>query len=199
MAIVNELNPKFEYRNSKQKMKTTQAPSPKSEKPRDASAEVSRRSFLNVLWGALGLAALAEFVWLAVSFLRPAKAGSATSAAHTVVPAGAVASFAPGTATAFQRGEFYLVRLDDGGILALSCKCTHLGCTVPWVEKEKKFLCPCHASAFDMTGSVISSPASRPLDLYPVAVENNIIMVDTSRRIKRSGFDQKQVVYLQDR
>jgi cytochrome b6-f complex iron-sulfur subunit len=168
---------------------------PRAKKLSELPPAVSRRSFLNVLWAALGLAALAEFVWVAVSFLRPAKAGSAVSQAHAVVPAGAVESFAPGTTTAFQRGEFYLVRLDDGGILALSCKCTHLGCTVPWVEKEKKFLCPCHASAFDLTGSVISSPAIRPLDLFPVTIENNIIKVDTGRRIKRSGFDSKQAVY----
>ena len=61
------------------------------------------------------------------------------------------------------------MRLDDGGLLALSCKCTHLGCTVPWVEKEKKFLCPCHASAFDITGNVINSPAARALDTFPVS------------------------------
>jgi cytochrome b6-f complex iron-sulfur subunit len=176
-------------------MKTKQARSSKSKKPGEAPVEVSRRSFLNLLWAVLGLAALAEFVGMAFSFMRPAKPGGAERQVHTVIPAGAVASFAPGTATAFQLGEFYLVRLEDGGILALSCKCTHLGCTVPWVEKEKKFLCPCHASAFDITGNVISAPASRPLDLFPVVIENNIIKVDTSRRIKRSGFDQKQVVY----
>ena len=155
----------------------------------------SRRSFLNLLWAALGLAALAESLWLFFSFLWPAKTGSAESQANTVVPAGLVASFVPGTVTAFQKGEFYLVRLDDGGLLALSCKCTHLGCTVPWVEKEKKFLCPCHASAFDITGSVVTSPATRALDTFPVTIENNIVQVDTSRRIKRSGFELKQVVY----
>jgi cytochrome b6-f complex iron-sulfur subunit len=87
------------------------------------------------------------------------------------------------------------VRLEDGGFLALSCKCTHLGCTVPWVEKEKKFLCPCHASAFDITGSVISSPAARALDTYTVTVENKIVKVDTGRRFKRSRFDSGQPVY----
>ena len=168
---------------------------PKVKKASEAPAQVSRRSFLNILWAALGLAALAEFLWLAFSFLWPAKPGSAEGQANTVVPAGSLASFEPGTVTAFQRGEFYLVRLADGGLLALSCKCTHLGCTVPWVEKEKKFLCPCHASAFDMTGNVINSPAARALDTFPVAIENNIVKVDTGRRIKRSGFEPKQVVY----
>jgi len=28
-----------------------------------------------------------------------------------------------------------------------------------------------------------------------VAIENNIVKVDTGRRIKRSGFEPKQVVY----
>jgi len=173
-------------------MKTTKIPKPK--KPVEAPKGVSRRSFLNILWTALGLAALAEFLWLAFSFLWPATPGG-ESPASTVIPAGSLAAFEPGSVTAFQRGEFYLVRLGDGGLLALSCKCTHLGCTVPWVEKEKKFLCPCHASAFDITGSVINSPAARALDAFPVTIENNTVKVDAGRRIKRSGFDPKQVVY----
>jgi cytochrome b6-f complex iron-sulfur subunit len=175
-------------------MKPSKTQAAKGKKPSEAPAEVSRRGFLNILWAALGLAALAEFLWLAFSFLWPVKPGE-EGHANSVVPAGSLASFEPGTVTAFQKGEFYLVRLDDGGILALSCKCTHLGCTVPWVEKEKKFLCPCHASAFDMTGNVISSPAARALDAFPVAIENNIVKVDTGKRIKRSGFDPKQVAY----
>ena len=174
-------------------MKTTQTL--KVKKPHEAPPAVSRRSFLNILWTALGLAALAEFLWLAFSFLWPSKPGSAESQANTVVPAGSLASFEPGTVTAFQKGAFYLVRLDDEGLLALSCKCTHLGCTVPWVEKEKRFLCPCHASAFDITGNVINSPAARALDIFPVGIENNIVKVDTGKRTKRSGFEPKQVVY----
>ncbi len=172
------------------KMKTTH-----DKKPVEAQTEVSRRSFLSILWAVLSLGALAEFLWLAFSFLRPAKPGNAESQANTVIHAGTVASFAPGTVTAFQSGEFYIVRLDDGGLLALSCKCTHLGCTVPWVEKEKKFLCPCHASAFDITGKVINSPATRALDIFPVVIENNIVKVDAGRRIKRGSFDPKQVTF----
>jgi cytochrome b6-f complex iron-sulfur subunit len=174
-------------------MKTTQTL--KVKKPHKAPPAFSRRRFLNILWTALGLAALAELLWLAFSFLWPAKPGSSAHQADTVVPAGALTSFQPGTVTAFQKGEFYLVRLEDGGLLALSCKCTHLGCTVPWVEKEKKFLCPCHASAFDITGNVINSPAARALDTFTVTIENNIVKVETGKRIKRNGFEPKQVVY----
>jgi len=156
---------------------------------------VSRRGFINVLWGVLGLAALAEWVWMAISFLRPASGGADGPRAEAVVRAGSVASFPAGSVTAFQRGRFYLVRLDEGGFLALSCKCTHLGCTVPWVEKERKFLCPCHASVFDMTGAVVASPAPRALDLFPVSIENSVVFVDTSRPVKRGGFEPGQATY----
>jgi cytochrome b6-f complex iron-sulfur subunit len=176
-------------------MKPIRIKKSKDKKPDEALAEVSRRGFLSILWTALGLAALAEFLWMTFSFLRPARPGSDETPANTVIQAGEVASFAPGTVTAFQSGEFYVVRLDDGGLLALSCKCTHLGCTVPWVEKEKKFLCPCHASAYDITGNVITSPATRALDIFPMVIENSVVRVDTRKRIKRSGFDPKQVVY----
>jgi cytochrome b6-f complex iron-sulfur subunit len=177
----------------------------KSKKSRPVSAgvetaappdsRVSRRSFFNVFWGVLGLAALVELVWIAISFFRPSRPRTDDSKAGAVVQAGTVESFAAGTVTAFQRGQFYLVRMDNGGVLALSCKCTHLGCTVPWVEKEKKFLCPCHASAFDITGSVISAPAPRALDRFPVTIENHVVKVDTTRRIRRSGFEFEQLVF----
>ena len=176
-------------------MKPSKTRTPEARKPDQAPVTVTRRGFFNGLWAVLGLAALAEFLWLAVSFLRPAKPGRPEGQADRVVSAGALATFAPGTVTAFQKGAFYLVRLEDGGLLALSCKCTHLGCTVPWIEKEKKFLCPCHASAFDITGSVINSPAARPLDTFTLTVENNIVKVDTGRRVKRSSFDSGQPVY----
>jgi cytochrome b6-f complex iron-sulfur subunit len=176
-------------------MKSPNKKTSERKKPGKAAEAVSRRSFLTILWTVLGLAALAEFLWIAFSFLRPAKPQGAINHEIALIDAGAPASFPPGSVTAFQKGEFYIVRLDDGGFLALSCKCTHLGCTVAWVEKEKKFLCPCHASAFDITGSVIHSPATRPLDFFPVTFENNIVRVDAVRRTRRGRFDSNQVVH----
>ena len=155
----------------------------------------SRRSFLTKLWFGLGFVALAEFIAVAFAFFRPGKPEAFRADDETIVTAGAVKMFALESVTAFVRGRFYLARLADGGFLALSRKCTHLGCTVPWVEKEKKFACPCHASAFDITGNVISPPAPRALDAYPVSIENEIVKVDTSKPIKRSEFRADQVVY----
>lgn len=166
----------------------------KKEKPNSETA-TPRRRFLTWLWGLLGLAAFAETTWLVVSFLRPNEKQGHASRETTRMVAGPVDSFQPGTVTAFPRGRFYLARLTDGGFLALSRRCTHLGCTVPWVEEEKRFLCPCHSSAFDIHGDVLRNPAARALDLFRVSIENEIVKVDTGRAIKRSQFKQKQVVY----
>jgi len=102
--------------------------------------------------------------------------------------------FEPGSVTAFPEGRFYLTRLADGGFLALHRECTHLGCTVPWVAAEDRFVCPCHASSFDITGDVLSPPAPRPLDIFPVRIENAIVKVDISKIIKRQSFVSSQVV-----
>ena len=160
-----------------------------------AVTEPSRRSFLNKLWIALGFVALAEIIGVAFTFLRSNKSKRREADSNAILTAGQVDKFEPNSVTAFLRGRFYLARLADGGFLALSRKCTHLGCTVPWVEKETKFACPCHGSAFDITGSVINSPAPRPLDIYPIFIENNVVKVDTSKPLKRSEFRTEQVVY----
>ena len=143
----------------------------------------------------MGIVALSEFAFLVAAYLRPSKTGVESGNPENIIEAGPVAKFPLDSVTAFIMGKFYLCRLEDGGFLALSRKCTHLGCTVPWLDKEKRFACPCHASAFDIKGEVINPPAPRPLDLYRLFIENNIVKVDTGKRIKRSEFRAEQVVY----
>jgi cytochrome b6-f complex iron-sulfur subunit len=155
----------------------------------------SRRSFLNKLWIVLGGLALVEVAGLILAFFQPRKRGSNEGDSAGITEAGAVDKFALNSVTAFVRGKFYLARLEDGGFLALSRKCTHLGCTVPWSGKEMKFVCPCHASVYDIRGEVVSAPAPRPLDLLPVSIENDIVKVDTNKVTKRSVFRPDQVIY----
>ena len=167
-----------------------------NDREKKSETEPARRSFLTTLWIILGGVALAEFVAVAFAFLRPPKSKARGENADSIITAGAVERFAPNSVTAFVRGKFYLVRLEDGGFLALSRTCTHLGCTVPWVEAEMKFACPCHASAFDITGNVIEAPAPRALDIYPITIENKIVKVNTRKPIKRDAFKVEQVTYL---
>jgi cytochrome b6-f complex iron-sulfur subunit len=154
----------------------------------------SRRSFLRKLWVGLGILAGAEFVGVVFAFLRPRKPPVRETDFGGIIEAGPIDDFEPDSVTAFIRGQFYLSRLKDGGFLALSRKCTHLGCTVPWDSEGNIFLCPCHSSTFDRTGEVISPPAPRALDLHPVDIENGIVRVDTGKKIKRKSFKISQVV-----
>jgi cytochrome b6-f complex iron-sulfur subunit len=167
----------------------------KESKNNSPSVESSRRSFLNTLWIVLGGLALVEVVGLVLAFFQPRKTGEKAGDSAGIVEAGAVDKFTANSVTAFVRGKFYLARLEDGGFLALSRKCTHLGCTVPWSSKEMKFVCPCHASVYDIRGEVVSAPAPRPLDLHHVFIENNIVNVDTNKVIKRGVFRPEQVIY----
>jgi cytochrome b6-f complex iron-sulfur subunit len=136
---------------------------------------------LGRFWLLLGFVAIAELIWVTISFLKPKKV-KITAAVQSIIM------------TAFPQGRFYLARLENGGFLALSRECTHLGCTVPWVEEESRFVCPCHASMFDIRGVVISPPAPRPLDIYPITIENNVVKVDVSKSVERKRFEAKQVV-----
>ena len=159
----------------------------------EPSHEPSRRGFLGRLWLLLGGVALAETVWVASEFLKPRRRRKNDADDGGVIVAGPVDRFEPGSVTAFQQGRFYLARLQDGGFLALSRECTHLGCTVPWVGEEGRFICPCHASSFDLRGEVLSPPAPRALDLHPVRIENGVVKVDIGTTVNRTEFSPSQV------
>lgn len=160
----------------------------------DISSGGTRRQFLNRIWAVIGVAAAAEFGWLSLSFMNSRKDRSKPASTDSHVVAGPVEQFSPATVTAIPQGKFYLARLDDGRFLAMSRNCTHLGCSVPWNEERNQFVCPCHGSSFSLTGEVLSAPAPRPLDTYPVRIENGIVKVDISSPRKRERFESNQAV-----
>jgi cytochrome b6-f complex iron-sulfur subunit len=155
----------------------------------------ARRRLLNWLWLALGGVLIAQLFWVVRSFLKPLKTSSDPGRANPIVDVGPVDQFAPNSVTAFPRGRFYLARLEDGGFLALSRRCTHLGCSLPWDPQTAQFACPCHASVFDIRGQVVRSPAPRPLDHFAITIVNHRLMVASGQPIRRSGFRQSQVTY----
>ena len=155
-------------------------------------SSVTRRDFLKIAWGAAGLLAMAEAGGVALSFFAPRVVAGEFGG---VFEAGPVDSFPPGSVTPFTQGRFYLVRMPDSGFVALYRKCTHLGCAVPWEPAEGRFVCPCHASAFEMDGAVINAPAPRPLDRFPVTIEQGIVRVDTGTPIQRDHASDADLVY----
>jgi Rieske Fe-S protein len=61
----------------------------------------------------------------------------------------------------------------DVPYIAFSGKCPHLGCGFKWRQHKvlgQVFLCPCHLSIYDASGTVLDGPAPRPLDPLPIQV-----------------------------
>jgi glycine/D-amino acid oxidase-like deaminating enzyme/nitrite reductase/ring-hydroxylating ferredoxin subunit len=59
-------------------------------------------------------------------------------------------------------------RDDDGRFVAVSPRCTHLGCQVNWNTAERSWDCPCHGSRFSSDGDVLQGPAVHRLEHKPV-------------------------------
>lgn len=71
----------------------------------------------------------------------------------------------------------YVLTENGRDFIAMSNICTHLGCRVRWITDQEQFFCPCHNAVFDKVGLVVSGPPPRPLDHYPVKVEDDQIYV----------------------
>lgn len=155
-------------------------------------SKLNRRSFLKIAWGTIGGLVALEVGGVSLAYMQPRLTEGEFG---SLITAGEVDVFPPGSVTHIPNGRFYLARLEDGGFLALYQRCTHLGCSVPWDQAEGKFICPCHNSQFTADGNVLNPPAPRPLDLFAVIIENGAIKVDTSTPITRKDFDASQVVY----
>ena len=156
---------------------------------RAGKQEVPRRHFLLWVSGAALLALIGQSLGSLLQFFKPLiEPGSFGGQ----VKAGRVEEFAPGSITHVSKGRFYISRLEDGGVLAMWHRCTHLGCTVPWRQDEGRFHCPCHGGIYNKKGEVLGGPPPRPLDLFPVEIVGGEIIVDTGRVIERDHFDSSQ-------
>lgn len=175
---------------SKQKHRSRR-PAPAAAAP-DGAETLTRRNFVKMGLGALGVLATLEAGGMALLYLKPR---SLAGQYGGVVTAGEVKDFPPGSVTEFTEGRFYLARAHDGGFLAVYCRCPHLGCTVNWVTEEERFYCPCHASSFDVYGNFENSPVPRALDLFPIKIVDGKVQVDTSSLIRRERFEPEQLVY----
>ncbi len=61
--------------------------------------------------------------------------------------------------------------------IAVSTRCTHVGCPVRFADAAARFICPCHGSAFDFQGHRVVGPAVRPLDRFLTRVRNGQVEV----------------------
>lgn len=157
--------------------------------------EKGRRSFMKRLWLFLGIVAVAEILWFIASLLKPSRESHKSRPAAILREIGTVDEFPMNSVTPDRVNRLYIVRENDGGFLALSLTCPHLGCSVLWNEEKQQFDCPCHSSAFDRRGIVLNSPAPRPMDYLPVIIEEGKLKVDLGSVTRRKKFESTQLTY----
>jgi len=154
--------------------------------------KLSRREFMHIGWGVAGALAVSELTFAGLRFLSPrATAGEFGSTFNL----GPFDQYPAGSVTSVEAGRFYLVRLPEGGFLAVYRRCTHLGCSITYSPAESQFVCPCHGSMFTAEGDVLNPPAPQPLDLFPLSInEAGEIVVDTSAPIERDRVIPEDIV-----
>lgn len=140
-----------------------------------------RKFLLRLSWAGLSLS-LATFFAAVLKFVRP----GVSSRPAVSVQVGFPDDFKPGQVVYHSGPKLFIVR-NEKGFLAISARCTHLGCIVEWNRDHNMFLCPCHGGKFDAEGKNVAGPPPRPLDLFAIRLDDNgALEVDQDFLIKRT-------------
>lgn len=73
------------------------------------------------------------------------------------------------------RGVFVIRR--GAEVLAFSNVCTHMECSVRWIDWRQQILCPCHGGLYDRWGQLMGGPPAHSLPLYVTKIENGDLYV----------------------
>ncbi|MCX5816542.1 MAG: Rieske (2Fe-2S) protein [Proteobacteria bacterium] len=142
---------------------------------------VTRRTFLNTLFGGWVLALLSGSMYTLFKFAFPTLGKEPDFVVLKAtdfldIPLNSVKPFAWGG----KLGLFF--KKDNGSTTALKGVCTHMECNVTYKPEDKKFYCACHKGWFDQNGKNIEGPPPKPLELFDVKVESEKLI------IARKGF-----------
>ncbi len=142
------------------------------------SNEITRRTLLGRFWAAGGALVAAAGTWTTWDLLRPLP----TTGFGGRIRALPEAALQEGVVVELPAARAFLTKI-DGEVVALSEKCTHLGCRTPFCESSGRFECPCHGTVFSRGGDLLSGPAPRGLDRYAVELEDGLVIIDTGNKI----------------
>jgi len=138
-------------------------------------SRINRRELLARGWkwgfGLIGVTG----AWTSWDMFKPGE----TAGFGGTVKAGPVDAVPTSDVTEVQAIRGYVTEI-EGETVALSWKCPHLGCRVPWCDSSGEFECPCHGSKFNRLGEWREGPAPRGLDRYAVEIVDGTVQVDTS-------------------
>ena len=155
---------------------------------------ISRREFLNYVWGASMALFMAQFGGAIFLFAFPRFREGEFGGRKTI---GSVAEKLPqpdSPPVAFPDVKVWLANVGPNnaatgggqqGLVALYRVCVHLGCLYAWVDSTNRFECPCHGSKYELDGTYIEGPAPRDLDRFVVklldAQGNVVAQTDTDK------------------
>lgn len=71
-------------------------------------------------------------------------------------------------------GDVVVTQASAGDFAAFSTTCPHRGCAV--APKDGRLDCPCHGSEFDLDGSLVNGPATKPLTSVAVEIRGTDIV-----------------------
>jgi len=85
-------------------------------------------------------------------------------------------------------GSVWLIRQPgQNTVKAFNATCPHAGCSIGFSDSEKCFLCPCHASTFDLAGKKLTEDGASPRDMdsltCTVSKNGNIVVTFLNFRI----------------
>ncbi len=77
-----------------------------------------------------------------------------------------VGDLTPGTGGVVDSGgrKLAVYKAEDGSLVAVSPRCTHMGCTVDWNASAHVWECPCHGSRYSPDGRVVRGPSEKDLE-----------------------------------
>jgi cytochrome b6-f complex iron-sulfur subunit len=151
-------------------MKQLQAVSLQQEK----HYHMKRRSFIRLSWI---VGAIVVFGGQVAILLKQFLTAGAPKVPTRAIDIGPQEQFATTGVTHFWKEGFLLVHQQDT-FVALSQQCTHNRCKVNYVPTERVIICPCHSARFSLSGAVLRGPARRPLQRYPVTLQDGRVVVE---------------------
>ncbi len=141
------------------------------------SSDITRREFLNYVWGAAISLFLAEFGIGAYLFMLPRFREGEFGSDFDLGVLSEILPPPDAGPNEFPQAKTWLVNVGPKearkgkgkpGLLAIYKVCTHLGCLYKYEPTTERFECPCHGSKFWLDGTKIleEGPAPRSLDRF---------------------------------
>ena len=138
---------------------------------------ITRREFLNYIWGASMALFMVEMGGAIYAFSLPRFREGEFGGKKVIGALGERLPQSDSPPVAYPDVKTWIVNVGSTGaaqggghtgLVALYKVCVHLGCLYAWVDSNHRFECPCHGSKYQLDGTYIEGPAPRDLDRFVV-------------------------------